>query len=154
MTAVFLNVTTMFRDFFADRGGPIALGQVENELHTSDQSYIDYCGALTVQSGVDIMWGMCNGASAANTVNTCNGGSCTSFIESNGQNGKVLITQPALITENWMGWFDSWGSSGPAGGWPSFDATGQARSKSEGLLQWWARGGTHANFYNHVSGWG
>ncbi len=58
MTAVFLNVTTLFRDLFADRGGPIVLGQVENELHTSDQAYIDYCGALTVQSGVDIMWGV------------------------------------------------------------------------------------------------
>ena len=37
MRAVVLNVTREFREFFADRGGPIALGQVENELHTSSQ---------------------------------------------------------------------------------------------------------------------
>jgi hypothetical protein len=150
MSAVFLNVTSTFRDLYADRGGPIVLGQVENELHTSDQAYIDYCGELTTQSGVDVLWGMCNGNSASNTVNSCNGGDCTSFIETNGQNGKVLITQPALWTENWMGWFASWGDGGPGGNWPTFDATSQARGKSEGMLRWFARGGSHVNFYNHV----
>ena len=50
-----------------------------------------------------IAWGMCNGNSADNTINTCNGGDCTKFIEENGQNGRVLIDQPALWTENWMG---------------------------------------------------
>ena len=52
---------------------------------------------------VPIAWGMCNGRSADNTINTCNSGDCTKFIESNGQNGRVLIDQPALWTENWMG---------------------------------------------------
>lgn len=42
---------------------------------------------------------MCNGASAPNTINSCNGGDCTSFIEEYGQNGLVLKTQPALWTE-------------------------------------------------------
>jgi hypothetical protein len=83
-------------------------------------------------------------------VNTCNGGDCTSFVESNGQNGQVLITQPALWTENWMGWFASWGDGSPGGGWPDYDASGQARGKSEGLLRWFGRGGSHVNFY--VSG--
>ena len=42
---------------------------------------------------------MCNGVAAPNTINSCNGGSCTGFIEEYGQNGLVLKTQPALWTE-------------------------------------------------------
>ena len=102
MSAVLLNVTREFRDLFADRGGPIILAQVENELHTNDQAYVDFCGELAIETGVAVPFEMCNGASAANTINSCNSGDCTSFIEENGQNGKVLITQPGLWTENWM----------------------------------------------------
>jgi hypothetical protein len=91
---------------------------------------------------------MCNGASALNTINSCNSGDCTGFIEANGQNGRVLISEPALWTENWMGWFASWGDNGPAGGWPTYDSTGQSRSKAAGLLRWFARGGSHVNQYN------
>ena len=54
MTTVLLNATREFRDFFADRGGPIVLAQVENELHTNDEAYVDFCGALTVETGVAI----------------------------------------------------------------------------------------------------
>ncbi len=98
MGAVVINVTQMLRPFFADRGGPIVLAQVENELHTSDQNYVDFCGQLTIETGVPIPWEMCNGNSANVTINSCNSGDCTSFIESNGQNGQVLITQPGLWT--------------------------------------------------------
>ena len=102
MGALVMNATREFRDFFADRGGPIVLAQVENELHTSDQAYIDFCGALTVETGVSVPWEMCNGASALNTINSCNSGDCTSFIEENGQNGRVLISEPALWTGEQM----------------------------------------------------
>jgi hypothetical protein len=152
MRALVLNVTREFRPFFADRGGPIVLAQVENELHTNDQAYIDFCGELTVEAGIAIPWEMCNGASAVQTINTCNGGDCTSFIESNGQNGKVLRSQPALWTENWMGWFASWGDKNPAGDWPSFDSSPQSRGKSAAILRWFARGGSHINQYNWAGG--
>ena len=107
MSAFLLNITREFRDDFADRGGPIVLAQVENELHTSDQAYVDFCGQLAAETGTAIPWEMCNGNSASTTINSCNGGDCTGFIEENGQNGKVLITQPALWTENC-----AWGSGG------------------------------------------
>jgi hypothetical protein len=42
----------------------------------------------------------CNGQSANNTINTCNGNDCAGFIEGNGQNGRVTIDQPAMWTEN------------------------------------------------------
>lgn len=152
MTATVLNVTREFRDLFADKGGPIMLGQIENELHSSDTDYIKFCGDLAVKTGVPIAWGMCNGNSADNTINTCNGGDCTNFIEQHGQNHRVLIDQPALWTENWMGWFASWGGSSPAGDWPSFDSTQQSAAKSYGILRWVARGGSHVNFYNWAGG--
>ena len=103
MRSILLNVTTEFRGYFADRGGPIVLAQVENELHTSDQAYIDFCGALVEETNTAIPWEMCNGVSAANTINSCNSGDCTSFIEENGQNGRVLITQPALCVACLLG---------------------------------------------------
>jgi beta-galactosidase len=152
MRAVVLNVTREFRGFFADRGGPIALGQVENELHTSVQQYVDWCGELAEETGVKIPWGMCNGNSASSTINTCNGGDCVRFIEENGQNGRVLVDQPALWTENWMGWFDDWGQSFPAGDWTTFESTEQSASKAYGILRWTARGGSHVNFYNWAGG--
>lgn len=100
MRTFVLNITREFRDAFADRGGPIVLAQIENELHTSDQAYVDFCGELATETGTAIPWEMCNGDSASNTINSCNSGDCTGFIEENGQNGKVLITQPGLWTEN------------------------------------------------------
>ena len=152
MRTLVLNVTREFRHYFADRGGPIVLAQVENELHTSDQPYIDFCGALASETGTAIPWEMCNGNSADNTINSCNGGDCTSFIEQNGQNGKVLISEPALWTENWMGWFAGWGDGGPAGNWPAYDSSGQSASKSAGIMRWYARGGSHINMYNWAGG--
>ena len=128
MRAVVAEVVRRYRPFFADRGGPIILGQIENELHIQDsqeaplhlkedfQEYVDFCGQLADESGVDIAWGMCNGAVSAKygnkgkgMINTKNGGNPAAFLESAGQNGRVLVDQPALWTEDWQGWFDSWG---------------------------------------------
>ena len=51
-----------------------------------------------------------------------------------------------------MGWFSSWGDSGPAANWPTFDSAGQASSKAAGVLRWFARGGSHINQYNWAGG--
>lgn len=150
MSAFFAKVITSLRGYFADRGGPIALAQVENELHTGDTAYVAYCGQLAAQYPLGNQWEMCNGNSASNTINSCNGGSCTGFIESYGQNGQVLKTQPALWTEDWIGWYQQWTDGGSAdinGG-----DYGMATGKSYGYLQWIARGGSHHNFYMAFGG--
>ena len=72
MSTVLLNVTREFRAYFADRGGPIVLAQVENELHTNQQDYVDFCGQLAEETGTKIPWEMCNGNSAA--VSVCHQG--------------------------------------------------------------------------------
>jgi len=152
MGALFLNVTREFRDLFADRGGPIVLAQVENELRTADQAYVDFCGALVERSAVAVPFLMCNGNSSANTINSCNGADCTAFLEGHGQNGRVLVDQPALWTEMWMGWFSGWGDKAPAGAWPDFDAANQSAVRAASVLRWVARGGSLVNLYNYVGG--
>ena len=42
------------RDFFADRGGPIVLAQVENELNARQQQYINWCGELAAKMDVNV----------------------------------------------------------------------------------------------------
>lgn len=152
MAAFFNKVVAQTRTagFWADQGGPIALAQVENELHTSDDAYVEWCGELAANSGAPVPWLMCNGRSANNTINSCNGGDCTSFIEDNGQNGMVLINQPAMWTEDWTGWYQQWLDSSPSG-YDMSDA-GEASGKASGILKWIARGGSHHNHYMSIGG--
>ncbi len=39
---------------------------------------------------------MCNGQSANNTINSCDANDCTGFLNTNGQNGRVLLDQPGM----------------------------------------------------------
>lgn len=89
-----------------------------------DPNYLNWCSQLVNDTLTHIPWEMCNGHSAVNTINSCNGGDCTGFIDGHGQNGRVLIDQPALWTENWIDWFQSWGDGSPA--WQQ-DFTGERR---------------------------
>ena len=102
------TVINQTRAYFADRGGPIVLAQVENELHGAPQSYVDWSGDMANAFDVNVPWLMCNGQSANNTINTCNTNDCTNFLAEHGQSGRILKDQPAMWTEN-EGWFTSWG---------------------------------------------
>jgi hypothetical protein len=74
----------------------------------------------------------------------------------NAQNGRILVDQPALWTEDWQGWFDSWGGTkkgDAAGDWDNPEVgLEQAVSQSRSVMQWFARGGSHLNFYNWAGG--
>ena len=144
----FQTVVDVTRNYFADRGGPIVLAQVENELNGADERYVDWNGQLAASMDVSVPWIMCNGASANNTINTCNGNDCTGFINSNGQNRRILIDQPALWTEN-EGWFESWGDSTHP------ETTYSDRAPEEiayTIARWFARGGSHMNYYMYHGG--
>ena len=149
MGAFFNATVSHFRSLglFADRGGPIALAQVENELNTGDSDYIDWCGNLAAAQGLPIPWLMCNGDSAPNTINSCNGGDCQGFIEGHGQNHRVLVDQPAAWTEKWSPWYQLWGDGG--GDLPAYDGgdLGAARGEIFSIAKWFARGGGHVNWY-------
>ena len=135
------TVVAVTRPYFADHGGPIVLAQVENELNGADQRYVDWNGQLAASLNVNIPWIMCNGQSANNTINACNGNDCAGFIESNGQSGRIMIDQPALWTEN-EGWFESWGDSTHPE--PSYSDREPAEI-SYTVARWFARGGVRAH---------
>ena len=81
-------------------GGPIVLAQIENELgNNADPRYVQWNGDMANAFNVGVPWIMCNGVSANNTINTCNGNDCAGFLEQNGQSGRILIDQPGLWTE-------------------------------------------------------
>ena len=63
---------------------------------------------------VDVPVTMCNGETANSTINTCNGFDCSGYLEQHGQNGRILVDQPGLWTEN-EGGFSQWGSAPPPG---------------------------------------
>lgn len=135
------------RGLFAGQGGPIIMAQIENELEMStDPAYVDFCGNLAAELDDSVVWLMCNGASANNTINTCNGygEDCIGFIEKHGQSGRILIDQPALWTEN-EGGFQLWGDSPHD---PTDYFWGRtASSVAYDTLRWIARGGSHVNYY-------
>ena len=97
--------------FFATQGGPIVLMQVENELPKTDMTYVEWCGTMAHAAldavGVSVPIEMCNGQTAKSTINTCNGNDCSGYLENHGQNGRILIDQPGLWTEN-EGGFQTW----------------------------------------------
>ena len=132
------------RSYFADHGGPIVLAQIENELNGADARYVQWNGDMANAFNVNVPWLMCNGESANNTINACNGNDCTGFIMSNGQSGRILKDQPALWTEN-EGWFESWGDvTYPVEG-PFSER--QPEDISYAIARWFARGGSHMNYY-------
>ena len=140
----FALVIATTRPYFADRGGPIVLAQVENELGGAPEAYVQWNGDMAASFGVGVPWIMCNGQSANNTINSCNGNDCAGFIDGHGQSGRILVDQPALWTEN-EGWFQQWGQ-------PTYPIipTGSDRTPEDMafvVTRWFARGGsrqTHA----------
>ena len=131
------TVITVTRSYFADHGGPIVLAQVENELNGADQRYVDWNGQLADSLNVNVPWIMCNGQSANNTINTCNGDDCSGFIDGGGQSGRILVDQPAMWTEN-EGWFEELGmSTHPEGDWSNRLPEDMAFV----VARWFARGG-------------
>ena len=70
------EISNVARPYLAKNGGPIILAQIENELHGDDEDYVNWCGELAAAQDFDIPWVMCNGESANNTINTCNGNNC------------------------------------------------------------------------------
>ena len=76
------------------------LVQVENELPKTDMRYVAWCGSMAQSAldsaGVKVPITMCNGETANNTINTCNGNDCSGYLEQHGQNGRILIDQPGM----------------------------------------------------------
>jgi Glycosyl hydrolases family 35 len=65
------------------------------------QDYANWCGDLAATLAPKVLWTMCNGLSAKNTVSTFNGDSFgASWLEHHGDSGRIQIDQPAMWTED------------------------------------------------------
>jgi hypothetical protein len=64
------------------------------------QDYADWCGSLAAELAPEVVWTMCNGLSARNTISTFNGNSGVEWLENNGDSGRIQVDQPALWTED------------------------------------------------------
>lgn len=143
------DMAVMAEPYLALNGGPIIMAQIENEYHWDNPDYIKWCGDLAASLKLDIPWVMCNGESAPNTINTCNGFDCTAYAESHAE---MYPGQPLAWTEN-EGWFQIW-SEVPGTGKDNRTPENVAYT----IARWFARGGAHHNYYmwyggNHFGRW-
>ena len=144
------NITKITEKYLARNGGPIILAQIENEYHwTEYMDYINWCGELVSKLNLGIPWVMCNGLSANNTINTCNGNNCQGYARSH---STKYPGQPLAWTED-EGWFQQWSQ-------PPFTARTNRTPEeiSYAVLAWFASGGAHHNYYmwyggNHMGRW-
>ncbi|CAI0542299.1 unnamed protein product [Linum tenue] len=99
---------------YASQGGPIILSQIENEYGNVDsaygpaaKTYINWAAKMAVSLNTGVPWVMCQQKDAPDPIiNTCNGFYCDQFTPNSNN-------KPKMWTENWSGWFLSFGGAVP-----------------------------------------
>jgi hypothetical protein len=146
-------------NLWAHQGGPIVLGQIENEIGNETlptgtmQGYANWVGRLAQTLEPNVTWTMCNGLTSPNAIHTCNGGGsdCSKdWLERGGQTGRIQVDQPALWSEHEMG-FQIWGDDPNHAS--DYVSGRTARSVARHALRWFARGGSHMNYYMFWGGY-
>ncbi|XP_048334543.2 beta-galactosidase 15 isoform X1 [Ziziphus jujuba] len=129
---------------FASQGGPIIITQIENEFGNvissygdAGKAYIDWCANMAESLNVGVPWIMCQETDAPQPmINTCNGWYCDQFTPNN-------PNSPKMWTENWTGWFKSWGSKDPHR---------TAEDVAYAVARFFQTGGTFQNYYMYHGG--
>lgn len=129
---------------FASQGGPIIMAQIENEYGYYEQAYGDggkrytmWAAKMAVSQNIGVPWIMCQQWDAPDPViNTCNGFYCDDFTP-------VLPNRPKIWTENWPGWFKTFGSTDPHR--PVEDV-------SYAVARFFQKGGSVHNYYMYHGG--
>ncbi|GLU12850.1 hypothetical protein SLE2022_295080 [Rubroshorea leprosula] len=99
---------------FASQGGPIILAQVENEYGDIERVYGEggkpyamWAARMAVSQNIGVPWIMCQQYDAPDPViNTCNSFYCDQFTPNS-------PNKPKIWTENWPGWFKTFGARDP-----------------------------------------
>ncbi|MED6218519.1 Beta-galactosidase 8 [Stylosanthes scabra] len=129
---------------YASQGGPIILSQIENEYGNIDppygaagKSYIKWAASMATSLDTGVPWVMCQQADAPDPIiNTCNGFYCDQFTPNSNK-------KPKMWTENWTGWFLSFGGATPHR--PVEDI-------AFAVARFFQRGGTFQNYYMYHGG--
>ncbi|KAK8582170.1 hypothetical protein V6N13_145151 [Hibiscus sabdariffa] len=129
---------------YASQGGPIILSQIENEYGNIDsaygaaaKSYIKWAADMAVSLDTGVPWVMCQQSDAPDPIiNTCNGFYCDQFTPNSEK-------KPKMWTENWSGWFLSFGGAVPHR---------PAEDLAFAVARFYQRGGTFQNYYMYHGG--
>eukprot|EP01084_Bolivina_argentea_P000812 1494_1 len=132
--------------YLPKNGGNIILAQIENEYNGKSEEYVDWCGQLAESQNFNIPWVMCNGRSANNTINTCNGNNCYEYAQ---HHNALHPDQPLVWTEN-EGWQQMWiNQYNPyATEWDNRSPQDMAQS----VAIWFGAGASHHNYYMYYGG--
>lgn len=135
------HVSDLLRPLFAPNGGPIIAAQIENEyslvegIYGEDgDRYKQWAADLGQSLRLGVPWIMCQGGSAG-TVETINGFYGHEQLD---RHWEEHPDQPAIWTEDWPGWYDTWGM--PHHIRPTRDVT-------YAVARFFAAGGTGVNHY-------
>ncbi|KAI3706395.1 hypothetical protein L6452_24105 [Arctium lappa] len=129
---------------YASQGGPIILSQIENEYGNIDsaygpaaKTYIKWAASMATSLDTGVPWVMCQQTDAPDPIiDTCNGFYCDGYTP-NSKN------KPTMWTENWTGWFLSFGGAVPYR--PVEDI-------AFAVARFYQRGGTFQNYYMYHGG--
>ncbi|XP_021887024.1 beta-galactosidase 8 [Carica papaya] len=140
------KIVGMMKDekLYASQGGPIILSQIENEYGNIDSSYgaagktyMKWAANMAISLDTGVPWVMCQQRDAPDPIiNTCNGFYCDQFTP----NSK---TKPMMWTENWSGWFLSFGGRVPYR---------PVEDLAFAVARFYQRGGTFQNYYMYHGG--
>ncbi|KAM7489077.1 hypothetical protein LguiB_026561 [Lonicera macranthoides] len=126
------------------QGGPIIMFQIENEYGNIESSYgqkgkdyVKWAAEMAVGLGAGVPWVMCKQVDAPEyIIDACNGYYCDGFRPNSNK-------KPVLWTENWDGWYTSWGARLPHR--PVEDI-------AFAVARFFQRGGSFQNYYMYFGG--
>lgn len=126
------------------QGGPIIMCQIENEYGNIESSYgqkgkdyVKWAADMAVGLGAGVPWVMCKQVDAPEfIIDACNGYYCDGFQP----NSKK---KPILWTENWDGWYTTWGGRLPHR---------PVEDLAFAVARFFQRGGSFQNYYMYFGG--
>lgn len=129
---------------FASQGGPIILAQVENEYGYNEayygkgaKPYIMWAAKMAVSQNIGVPWVMCKQPDAPEfIIDTCNDFYCDQYAPNSPK-------KPKIWTENWPGWFKTFGARDPHR--PSEDV-------AFSVARFFQKGGCVHNYYMYHGG--
>ncbi|XP_042390157.1 beta-galactosidase 15 [Zingiber officinale] len=129
---------------FSWQGGPIILLQIENEYGNIEghfgqggKDYVKWAADMALSLGAGVPWVMCRQTDAPETIiDSCNAFYCDGFRPNS-------YSKPALWTEDWNGWFASWGGRVPHR---------PVQDNAFAVARFFQRGGSYHNYYMFFGG--